>query len=118
MIIGQILGDFTLQPFKLDTNKSVDISQLFWHSLTYTVVWVYIGLLFYFLNWFNFTPYKIFEFCLITFNTHFVFDYFISMIAFKYLNKGKTKPFTLVLTIDQILHIIQLVLTYILIFNH
>jgi len=51
-------------------------------------------------------------FCLITFITHTITDYFTSRLNSKLWEQGKVHNFFVALSFDQILHYVQLFLTY------
>ncbi len=110
ILITHWVADFVLQPDDLAKNKATDNGALFLHSLEYTAIWflvlstmvVYIPL-----------PLKIMWFIPITFISHFAIDYYTSK-ANKYLyEKGDTHNFFVSIGFDQILHYIQIYLTFI-----
>lgn len=103
------VADFVLQPDDLAKNKATDNTALFLHSLEYTAVWflVICTMVFY-------IPFslKILWFLPITFIIHFAIDYYTSK-ANKYLfEKGDTHNFFVSIGFDQILHYVQIFLTF------
>lgn len=91
------VADFVLQTDWQAKNKSINNNALLTHTGAYSIVWLVI-----------FGP----LFGLITFVTHTVTDYFTSRLN-KYLwEKGDVHNFFVSVGFDQVLHYVQLFLTY------
>lgn len=106
-------ADFVMQDEKWALGKSKNNKDLLSHTLVYTSVWLYIGMILYTLP-----LSKVVIFSVITFVFHTVTDYFTSrIVSKKFAEKhyGSDIPnfgaFTII-GIDQVLHYIQLFLTY------
>lgn len=105
ILIIHWIGDFICQTDWQAKNKSTHNKALFLHVLSYTMVWFFAG------AWFFYAP-VVAIFCLITFMAHFITDYFTSRLNTKLYTDGKIHWFFVSIGFDQILHYIQLFLTY------
>lgn len=117
IIIIHWIADFIFQDEKWAINKSKNWSSLLNHTYTYTGIW------FIFISWlivggFKTTPLSFLLFLIITFVAHTITDYFTSRIVsrkFERKEYGSPIPnlgaFTII-GFDQVLHYIQLFLTY------
>ena len=125
------LADFVLQTSKMAESKSTSNYWLTAHVLTYTAVW-FIACLFYcaFLDGTSWTPRGIrlvFDFPIITFICHWITDYSTSRLNTKLLPKREEHPtekgyfkqvggsihyFFVSIGGDQILHYVQLIVTF------
>lgn len=103
------IADFILQTDWQAKNKSTSNTALTDHVLNYMIPWVILVCIV--MNTFNFN-WKIILFIPITFILHWVIDYFTSRINTKLWKSGKTHKFFVSIGFDQILHYIQLFLTY------
>ncbi len=116
MIIGHWLGDFSFQSKELAVVKHKNLAQQCFHALTYGSIWLIIGLILWFVGFPSLNLIGIFLFFGITVITHFFVDETISKFGYKYLNNGNTNDFLGIMHIDQLLHYLQLFLTYELLF--
>lgn len=107
VLFSHFIGDFVLQTDWQAKNKSTNNKALISHTLTYTLVWLVLGLCFY---WDNL--YSVLLFCLITFLAHTLTDYITSRINTKLWKKGDVHNFFVSVGFDQVLHYIQLFLTF------
>jgi hypothetical protein len=113
LIIGHFIADFVLQDVDWANNKSTSNKALLKHTVMYSLFWCFPLLLF----WRDY-PDKILWFLPITFILHTVTDYITSRIVKKKFEKkeyGTHIPnrggFT-VIGLDQVLHYLQLFITY------
>ncbi len=108
------IADFMFQTSEMALNKSKSIPHLLSHVCVYSSFWVIAGLLF------NLEPIRIVWFTLITFITHFITDFITSKWTSKLYREGKFydgfPTFWKAISIDQMLHYLQLLLTYKLLF--
>lgn len=124
IIIIHWFADFLMQDEKWALGKSKNWSDLLSHTVTYSLVWLVIGIICEFTRMcltlevtkFNYLP--ILYFSLITFIAHTITDYFTSrIVSKKFANQQYGSPipnfggFTII-GIDQVLHYAQLFLTY------
>lgn len=132
IIIIHWFADFVMQDEKWATNKSKSNIELFKHVITYSLIWLWVGcmtqfnksncLLFGDFKMFKLTLSKILLFFIITFICHFITDYITSRIVSKKFAKqeyGSSIPNTGAFTVigwDQVLHYVQLFITYKLLF--
>jgi|SRR5690606_33789799 len=109
ILIIHWLGDFVLQTDFQAKNKSRSNVALTEHVANYSIVWFVVGMLWYL------RVHNIALFCwfpIITFICHWVTDYFTSRLNTKLYNDGRTHEFFVSVGFDQILHYLQLVLTF------
>ena len=124
IIIVHWVADFVFQDEKWALGKSKDTWILLKHTSCYSFILFVFGLIFYFpFNFNGISLWLISIFTLITFVTHTITDYFTSRIVskkFKNNQLGSAIPnfgaFTII-GFDQVLHYIQLFLTYYLLFK-
>lgn len=131
IIVIHWIADFVLQTDKQAKGKSKNWSDLLSHTSIYSLVWLLIGFGI-FLN--DFKPYNQIHntqmndywnhyiplgllFVFITFICHTITDYFTSRLNSKLWAKGQTHKFFVSIGFDQILHYVQLFLTYYLLFK-
>jgi len=100
------LGDFSLQTHKQAQMKSKDNLYLLYHVLTYSLTWFFASLI-----WYE-TLSLALLFALFTFIAHYITDYFTSRQVSKYFKNEDYHNGFLVIGFDQILHYIQLLLTF------
>lgn len=100
------LADFCLQTDEQAKRKSVEGEYLFYHCFTYSLVWLFFSSI-------------ILEslklgaiFAFVTYVTHTGIDFFTSRISKPFWEKNDTHNGFVVVGFDQILHYIQLFLTY------
>jgi len=116
IIIIHWFADFLMQDEKWALGKSKNWNDLINHTITYSIMWLCIGIL---ISFFKYDIiFKVFYFSFITFIFHTITDYFTSrIVSKKFANKeyGSSIPnfggFTII-GIDQVLHYIQLFTTY------
>jgi len=108
LAIGLIhwLADFALQTHWQASNKSDDMFALLKHVATYSLVW----LLFSTIHFEHFGTGVVFA--VITFVTHFAIDLITSHIVKQCFDEGDYHNGFVVIGFDQILHYVQLILTY------
>jgi len=111
------IGDFVLQTDRQARGKSKNWDDLLSHTMTYSFVW-FIPIFFILftgghygftkLNWSGWIGF----FPIITFVFHTITDYFTSRLNSKLWAKGDVHNFFVSIGFDQILHYVQLFLTY------
>ncbi len=115
IILVHWVADFVFQTHEQSINKSKSWKYLIEHTLTYSTIWYVLSMLlwpaghimsWYVLNSIYFTS--------ITFVCHTITDYFTSRLNSKLWIKGDTHNFFVSIGFDQVLHYIQLFLTYLL----
>lgn len=116
IIIIHFIADFIKQDEKWAVGKSKTFSNLLAHTSTYSLIWFTIGI-------FLFPVEKCLIFWIITISLHTITDYFTSrIVSKKFANQeyGSSIPnigaFTII-GFDQVLHYIQLFLTYYILFK-
>lgn len=120
IIIVHYIADFIFQTDEMAINKSKSNLYLFRHVFIYTLVWLTGTILFCIPQMNNFTTelWSIYVlkfviiFPLITFICHFITDYYTSRWSSYLYQKGERHNFFLVIGFDQILHYLQLFITY------
>jgi len=109
IIIIHWVADFVLQTDKMAKGKSKNWDDLLSHTGTYSLIW-FIPV-FIMIYYFHYSPY-LWLFSFITFIAHTITDYFTSRLNSKLWLEGKTHLFFVSIGFDQILHYVQLFLTY------
>lgn len=107
------VADFVLQTDKQAKGKSKEWYPLLEHTFSYGLVWTIIGAIYTII--FNFTEQGIIDlilFVVITILLHTITDYFTSRLNSKLWSKGKVHNFFVSVGFDQVLHYVQLFLTY------
>ena len=113
IIFMHYIGDFILQAEKWATNKSKSVSALIKHTLTYSLFMFLMSWVF-----FDFTVMNSLYFGVITFTLHTLTDYYTSRVVSKMFQENKygtpipNRGAFSVIGFDQVLHYIQLFLTY------
>jgi len=111
-------ADFVLQTDKQAKGKSKNWRDLLSHTLTYSLIWFVIGMYYTWYLVYNHNlsidgiGFKLILFTLITFIAHTITDYFTSKLNSKLWEKGDVHNFFVAVGFDQVLHYIQLFLTY------
>lgn len=101
------IADFVLQTDKQAKGKSKNWNDLLNHTLTYSLIfWCFIIIIS------KYNIYLAFYFWLITLVLHTITDYFTSKLNAKLWAEGKVHNFFVSVGFDQVLHYIQLFLTY------
>ena len=110
ILLIHFLGDFGLQTHEQATNKSKKGGEkyLFFHVLTYSLVWFGASMILFTDVW------DMVNFTVITFLAHFMTDYITSRIASGFFAKDDYHNGFVVIGFDQLLHYGQLLLTYML----
>jgi len=103
------IADFICQNDWQAKNKSNRLDALLLHTLTYSMVWFIPCVAYICENKHNFSY---FFFIPITFVCHTITDYFTSRLNSKLWAAGKAHWFFVSVGFDQILHYVQLLLTY------
>lgn len=108
IIIIHWFADFVLQTDQQAKGKSNNWNDLIEHTVTYSIVWLIIGIILFPINqWLNISI-----FAWITFICHTITDYYTSRLNSKLWKQGKIHNFFVSVGFDQVLHYIQLFLTY------
>lgn len=120
------IADFVFQTDKQAKGKSKNWGDLLSHTVTYSLVWLFIGGCIYLqqfkpynpesneimnIYWKHLIPRGLL-FVLITFICHTITDYFTSRLNSKLWAKGDVHNFFVSIGFDQVLHYTQLFLTY------
>lgn len=120
ILIIHWIADFVLQSDADAKGKSIYMKNLLSHTFGYSIFW--------------FTPclvypviigkpadlqilHNAFDFCVFTFLFHTITDYFTSRLNSKLWTAGKTHNFFVSVGFDQVLHYIQLFITFYIIFK-
>ncbi len=90
------IGDFVLQTDNMALNKSHDNNFLFLHCSVYSLMFVWLGITFYLLN----------------FVLHFAVDYFTSRMTARLWEEERRHEFFVIIGMDQFIHIFILTLLY------
>ena len=110
------IADFVLQSDKQAKGKSKNWSDLLAHTFTYSTMWVFAScLMLGYVNKGQTTSWYVIHallFGLITFVCHTITDYFTSRLNSKLWAKGDVHNFFVSVGFDQVLHYIQLFLTF------
>lgn len=118
IILIHWVADFVLQTDKQAKGKSKNWTDLLSHTMTYSVVWLAVGLIWVILSNFNLTGlyvcdiWFVVKFTIITFLAHTTTDYFTSRVNSKLWSENKVHLFFVSIGFDQILHYAQLFLTF------
>lgn len=115
IILIHWIADFVVQSDEQAKGKSKNWKHLLGHTVTYSGVWLVIGftiLTDWFNDWSIAVSNSIWMFVLITFVLHTITDYFTSRLNSKLWAKGDVHNFFVSVGFDQVLHYIQLFLTY------
>ena len=102
------IADFVLQSHDEEINKSHSNYYLTMHVLTYSAVWLCVGNIYSIITKNNNMEF----FCVITFISHWITDYFTSRNNAKLWAKGNMHNFFVGVGFDQFLHFVQLLLTF------
>jgi hypothetical protein len=109
ILLIHFVGDFVLQTHWQASNKSFNNKALLSHTGIYSLCWIpFIVLLIILRN----KSLDLLWFIPITFLAHTITDYFTSRETSKLWKKGDTHNFFVVIGFDQVLHAVQLLLTY------
>lgn len=109
------IADFVLQTDKQAKGKSKNWGDLLGHTITYSACWIPFA---FFRFGYTFPmgvpcfSFNFIMFPIITFIAHTITDYFTSRLNSRLLAKGDTHNFFVSVGFDQILHYVQLILTY------
>lgn len=122
IILIHWFGDFVLQTDEQAKKKSTDWRYLIRHTFNYSFTWFLIGTIWsivsniytsiYTNNTYLFSWWFVWVFSFITFITHTITDYFTSRLNSKLWAKGDVHNFFVSIGFDQVLHYVQLFLTY------
>jgi hypothetical protein len=109
IIIIHWIADFVFQTDKQAKGKSKNWHDLLSHTFSYSIIWFAVGCILFLLGIIsiNFPL-----FILITFISHTITDYFTSRLNSKLWSQGKVHHFFVSVGFDQVLHYVQLFLTY------
>jgi hypothetical protein len=105
------IADFVLQTDWEATNKSTNIKALLSHTLRYSVWWT-VFIIIYGIFFHQLTILNALLFILITFIAHTITDYFTSRLNKKLWDTKQVHNFFVSIGFDQILHYVQLLLTF------
>jgi len=106
------VADFVLQTHWQATNKSKDNKALLAHTATYSFVWYCLGVIWVIFNLDVYHPWSLTIFTLVTFVAHTITDYFTSRLNSILWAKGDVHNFFVSVGFDQVLHYLQLFLTF------
>lgn len=100
------IGDFVLQSDKQSKRKATSVKYLLQHTLVYSLVWFsFISVVF--------TDLRVATaFTIITLIFHTITDYFTSKQVKKLFKKGDIHNMFVVIGLDQLLHYVQLLITF------
>ena len=116
ILTTHFIGDFVLQTNKQAQGKSKNWNDLLAHTFTYSSMWVFAScLLIGYANKGQTTQWYVIHsllFAFITFIAHTATDYFTSRLNSKLWAKGDVHNFFVSVGFDQVLHYLQLFLTY------
>lgn len=110
IIFIHFLADFCLQTDAQAKGKSKNNKDLIGHTVSYSSVWLILGVIY--CIYFRLDPFIGLYFSMLTFISHTVTDYFTSRLNKKLWEQGRTHDFFVSVGFDQVLHYIQLFLTY------
>ena len=102
-------ADFVLQTEDEARRKSYDNRKLLEHTVTYSIIWLWVSL---WLGLICDLPKTVIWFAPITFVCHTVTDYFTSRVNKRLWMKNDSHAFFVSVGFDQLLHYVQLFLTY------
>lgn len=108
ILVVHFLADFVLQTQEQAEKKSTDTDFLIYHVATYTAVWLFISYTMLGTWW------KPLIFAFLTFLAHYWTDYCTSRQVKRWFEKKNWHNGFVVIGADQILHYVQLLLTYLL----
>lgn len=109
ILLIHFLADFALQTHEQATKKSTSVFHLHQHVMTYSLTWL-------FSIWVWTTSIEsAIIFWLITYLAHFATDFITSRTSKKYFDEQDYHNGFVVIGADQVLHYVQLILTFILI---
>jgi hypothetical protein len=108
IIIIHWFADFVLQTDKQAKGKSKEWKWLLQHTVNYSLVWLLVAAIIYPLS----SQLNVARFVYITFVCHTITDYFTSRLNAKLWAEGKVHQFFVSVGFDQVLHYVQLFLTY------
>jgi len=116
IIIVHWIGDFVLQSEQEAMNKSHNIFWLLRHTFRYTIFWEIALLVLIVINFhhpfFVYIPWSFTKFLAITFICHTITDYYTSKLNKKLWEQKRVHDFFVMVGFDQLLHYIQLFLTF------
>lgn len=113
MLIVHWLADYVFQTHEMAMNKSSSNRWLVTHTLVYSGIWsVAIFIYIIYAPKVEFPMWRFTGFVLITFVAHTVTDYITSREVKKYFDKDDYHNGFVVIGIDQVLHYVQLLLTF------
>lgn len=108
------MADFVFQTDEMAKGKSKKWKWLLLHTSTYSMVWLIVGVIY--IDSFSQAMLAM-QFVLITFIAHTITDYFTSRLNSKLWAKGDVHNFFVSVGFDQVLHYVQLFITYKIIFG-
>lgn len=116
VVFGIILihwfADFVCQTDWEAQNKSKNNKALLSHTLTYSGIWLSFGVFYVLFNLDTYIPWSLTKFVFITFVAHTLTDYITSRINSKLWAKKDVHNFFVSVGFDQVLHYVQLFLTF------
>lgn len=112
------VGDFVLQTDKQAKGKSKNWGDLVSHTFNYSLLWWFLLVIWSIYSnissnfTYLFSYWNVYIFFIITFVCHTITDYFTSRLNSKLWAKGDVHNFFVSIGFDQILHYLQLFITY------
>jgi len=107
MLLIHWIADFVLQTDKQAKGKSKNWDDLLAHTITYSACWIPFAFF-----RFGYSSVGFLMFPIITFIAHTITDYFTSRLNSKLWAKGNAHYFFVSVGFDQILHYVQLIITF------
>lgn len=111
ILIVHWIADFICQTDEQAKNKSKSNIALLTHTSIYTVVWIVALFAIYYI-YPILDPFTTLKFAIVTFILHTITDYFTSRLNTKLYKEGDIHNFFVSVGFDQVLHYVQLILTY------
>jgi len=116
MVLGQWFGDFVVQDDELAAGKHKDFTKLLLHCLQYSLVFLIFGIICAIFGLFNVSIIGAFLFFGLTFGEHILVDHVMSSIGYVELENGNQNTFLGYMLMDQGIHYLCLIMTYLLLF--
>lgn len=112
IIAIHFFADFVCQTDWQAQNKSKNNKALLSHTLSYSSIWLSFGVMYVLFNLDTYIPWTLSKFVFITFVAHTLTDYVTSRINSYLWQKKDVHNFFVSVGFDQVLHYVQLFLTF------
>lgn len=116
IILTHWLADFVAQSNEDAQKKSVSNIHLLSHTVGYSLIWYTVGVAYVIFHLDTYVQWHLTYFILITFVCHTITDYFTSRLNKRLWEKKDVHNFFVSIGFDQVLHYVQLFLTFKLLF--